>query len=54
MAGGQYVRVSAESGHVTFLLPEPARELAGVRLVQDMRIPGDRLDFSHGNMPRFC
>jgi enterochelin esterase-like enzyme len=32
---------------VTFLLPDPVRELAGVRLVQDVRIPGDRLDFSY-------
>jgi enterochelin esterase-like enzyme len=34
-------------GTVTFLLPDPARELAGVRLAQDVRIPGDRLDFSY-------
>lgn len=39
--------MSAESGHVTFLLPDPARELAGVRLVQDVRIPGDRLGFGY-------
>jgi enterochelin esterase-like enzyme len=32
---------------VTFLLPDPARVLAGVRLVQDVRIPGDRLDFGY-------
>ena len=40
------MRVSAESP-VAFLLPDPARELAGVRLVQDVRIPGDRLDFGY-------
>lgn len=39
------MRVSAESSAVTFLLPDPARVLTGVRLVQDVRIPGDRLDF---------
>lgn len=32
---------------MTFLLPDPARELAGVRLRQDVRIPGDRLDFGY-------
>jgi enterochelin esterase-like enzyme len=47
MAYGQYVRVSAESGHVAFVLSDPARELAGVRLVQDVRIPGDRLNFGY-------
>ena len=30
---------------VTFLLPDPAHGLTGVRLIQDVRIPGDRLDF---------
>lgn len=38
--------MSAESDHVTFLQPDPAHELAGVRLIQEVRIPGDRLDFS--------
>ena len=39
MAGRQYVRVSPESGRVTFLPPDPARELAGVRLMQDALDP---------------
>ncbi len=30
---------------VTFLLADPEHRLAGVRLVQDVRIPGDRLGF---------
>jgi enterochelin esterase family protein len=30
---------------VTFRLPDPEQRLAGVRLVQDVRIPGDRLGF---------
>jgi enterochelin esterase-like enzyme len=30
---------------VTFVVPDPGRELASVRLVQDVRIPGDQLDF---------
>lgn len=30
---------------VTFVLADPERRLAGVRLVQDVRIPGDRLGF---------
>ena len=30
---------------MTFLLADPERRLAGVRLVQDVRIPGDRLAF---------
>ncbi len=33
---------------VTFLLADPERRLAGVRLVQDVRIPGDRLGFHRG------
>ncbi len=33
---------------VTFLLADPERRLAGVRLVQDVRIPGDRLGFARG------
>jgi enterochelin esterase-like enzyme len=33
---------------VTFRLPDPERQLAGVRLVQDVRIPGDRLGFHRG------
>lgn len=62
IAGRQYVRVSAESGRVAFLLPDPARELAGVRLIQDVRIAGELLDFSYRGdhwglaiaKPRFC
>ena len=30
---------------VTFRVPDPAHRLAGVRLSQDVRIPGDQLDF---------
>ena len=30
---------------VTFRLADPEHRLAGVRLVQDVRIPGDRLGF---------
>jgi len=33
---------------VTFRLADPERRLAGVRLVQDVRIPGDRLGFQRG------
>src|SRR5579863_617468 len=33
---------------VTFRLADPERRLAGVRLVQDVRIPGDRLGFERG------
>jgi enterochelin esterase-like enzyme len=33
---------------VTFLLADPEQRLAGVRLVQDVRIPGDRLGFHRG------
>jgi enterochelin esterase-like enzyme len=32
---------------VSFAVPDPDRELAGVRLVQDARIPGDQLSFSY-------
>ncbi len=32
---------------MTFSLPDPAGELAGVRLVQDVRIPGDQLGFRY-------
>ncbi len=32
---------------VTFRVPDPEHDLAGVRLVQDVRIPGDRLDFGY-------
>ncbi len=39
--------MSAEPGVVSFLVPDPGRELTGVRLVQDARIPGDRLGFSY-------
>jgi enterochelin esterase-like enzyme len=31
---------------VTFRFPDPAHRLAGVRLVQDVRVPGDRLRFA--------
>jgi enterochelin esterase-like enzyme len=31
---------------VTFSLPDPDRQLSGVRLQQDVRVPGDRLQFS--------
>ena len=50
---GHYVRVSVgDAGAyvtddaVTFVVPDPARTLSGVRLVQDVRIPGDELNFS--------
>jgi enterochelin esterase-like enzyme len=33
---------------VTFRMADPERRLAGVRLVQDVRIPGDRLGFRRG------
>jgi enterochelin esterase family protein len=33
---------------VTFQLADPERRLAGVRLVQDVRLPGDRLGFQRG------
>ena len=33
---------------VTLRLADPKHRLAGVRLVQDVRIPGDRLGFSSG------
>jgi enterochelin esterase family protein len=33
---------------VTFRFADPDRTLSGVRLSQDVRIPGDRLDFSRG------
>src|ERR1700693_667855 len=46
-AGRQYVRVSAETGVVTFRMPDPDRKLLGVRLFQDVRIPGDRLHFRY-------
>jgi enterochelin esterase-like enzyme len=39
--------VSAETGVVTFRIPDPDRNLAGARLQQDVRIPGDRLNFSY-------
>jgi enterochelin esterase-like enzyme len=32
---------------VTFIVPDPDRDLAGVRLMQDVRIPGDQLAFRH-------
>ena len=47
-----YVRVStADAGAyvtgdaITFTVPDPDGNLAGVRLVQDVRIPGDQLNF---------
>ncbi|HTR94069.1 MAG TPA: hypothetical protein VMI73_20235 [Trebonia sp.] len=33
---------------VTFRLADPEHRLAGVRLIQDVRIPGDRLGFHRG------
>jgi enterochelin esterase-like enzyme len=51
--GVHYVRVSVgDAGAyvtddaVTFVVPDPAHSLSGVRLVQDVRIPGDQLDFA--------
>lgn len=35
----------ADESSVTFTLPDPDHRLAGVRLWQEVRIPGDRLDF---------
>jgi enterochelin esterase family protein len=32
---------------VTFRIPDPERNLAGARLQQDVRVPGDRLNFSY-------
>lgn len=34
---------------IVFAHPDPARRLAGVRLQQDVRVPGDRLDFTWGD-----
>jgi enterochelin esterase-like enzyme len=34
---------------VTFRFPDPDRRLAGVRLAQQVRIPGDRLDFARSD-----
>jgi enterochelin esterase-like enzyme len=42
-AGGTSARVDA--GSVTFRLADPEHRLAGVRLWQEVRIPGDRLGF---------
>ncbi len=39
--------MSAETGVVTFRIPDPDHDLAAARLQQDVRIPGDRLDFSY-------
>jgi enterochelin esterase-like enzyme len=47
VAAGHYVPMSAESAVVMFGVPDPEHELAGARLVQDVRIPGDQLDFSY-------
>ncbi len=35
----------ADAATVTFRVPDPGHRLAGVRLSQQVRIPGDRLDF---------
>src|SRR3954470_22600855 len=35
-----------EAGQICFSLPDADRRLAGVRLAQDVRIPGHRLDFT--------
>ena len=32
---------------VTFRVADPDDRFAGVRLVQDVRVPGDRLEFAH-------
>jgi len=37
----------ADGTTVTFRVPDPGYRLAGVRLSQDVRIPGDRLNFHH-------
>jgi enterochelin esterase-like enzyme len=37
----------ADGTTVTFRVPDPGSRLAGVRLSQDVRIPGDQLDFCH-------
>ena len=37
----------ADGTSVTFRVPDPGYRLAGVRLSQDVRIPGDRLNFHH-------
>ena len=42
LAGGPAVT----AGDVVFRFPDPAHRLAGVRLSQDVRIPGDQLDFA--------
>jgi enterochelin esterase family protein len=34
---------------VAFQVPDPDRELAGVRLYQEVRVPGDRLDFRYAD-----
>ena len=38
-------RADVSGGAVTFTVPDPGGELTGVRLVQDVRIPGDQLRF---------
>jgi len=36
----------ADATHVSFRFPDPCRRLRGVRLYQEVRVPGDRLDFT--------
>lgn len=42
MAGGPAVT----AGDVTFRFPDPEHRLAGVRLAQEVRVPGDQMDFA--------
>ncbi len=37
---------TADAAEVTFRFPDPDSRLAGVRLAQDVRVPGDRLHFT--------
>jgi hypothetical protein len=37
--------MSGVSGMLTFLVPDPGHRLAGVRLAQEVGIPGDQLGF---------
>jgi enterochelin esterase-like enzyme len=37
--------MSGVSGMLTFRVPDPGHRLAGVRLAQEVRVPGDQLDF---------
>ncbi len=36
---------SVDGDTVAFRFPDPGKRLQGVRLQQDVRLPGDRLDF---------